>query len=67
MARKDNILSSLGTKYKIVSDITFISKMAKKVWEGVRRHDKIGQNVIPFYGAWELNLKMSLKLLFYIR
>ena len=48
MARCDNILRSLGTIFRVVTEINFLSKMGDKVWQGVIRHDKIWQDVITF-------------------
>ena len=64
MAKFDNVLKRLGTKFKVDIEITFISKMGHKVWPGVMRADKKSQYVIIFLGAGVLNLKSSLKLVF---
>ena len=64
MIRCENILRSLGTKFKVVIDINFISKMGDKVCLGVIRHDQMWQD-IRFEGVWVLNLKLSLTSTFY--
>ena len=48
MARCDNILSSLKTKFKVLIEITFLWKIKDKVSEGVIRGDKMRKDVITF-------------------
>ena len=45
MASSDKVLWSLGTNFKVVIGITFISKMGAKVRSGVTRRDKMQQDV----------------------
>ena len=65
VARCDESLRILDTKFKVAIDINFLSKMGDKASPGVIIHDKMWQYVITFLGAWVLNLKLSLTLLFY--
>ena len=67
MARWDNIWNSLETRFKVVIEIAFLWKIRDKLWQGVIRGDKMWQDVITFEVGWKLNLKLSLKLLFYER
>ena len=44
----DNILRSLGTEFKVVTGIAFISKMGDKKWPGVIKPDMMWQDVKAF-------------------
>ena len=46
MIRCDNVLRSLGTKFKVVIDICFLSKIGDKVRSGMIRRDKMWHDVV---------------------
>ena len=41
MARCDNVLRSLATKFNVATDIIFLSNMEDKVWQDVVKYDNI--------------------------
>ena len=48
VARCDKFLRRLDTKFKVVVDITFPSKIGDKVWWGVIRRDEMIRDMITF-------------------
>ena len=48
LARCDKFLRWLDTKFKVMIDINFLSKIGDKVWPGVIRLDKIWEDKKAF-------------------
>ena len=64
MRRCDNNSRSLGTKFKVVTAINFLSRIGDNMREYVIRRDKMCEDVITIQQVWVLNLKLSLRLTF---